>query len=390
MTKTCSRCGATLKKNAKFCTVCGNPTTAAGKRQTLVSPEKRQGKCPNCGKAIKGSEKFCTGCGTSLTQITPTPPVLEVGNVCPHCGWNKNPAGSNYCINCGQGLPSATRQPEASVSESAKEFPSPAPTLEVASVQPITVPVDVLASLMARGRQLMLEEEYVKNGAESDELLAELSQAAGDSDFELEELIDTFINERAEVERLETLYEKGEVSGRVYARLKKEYDEKLEKIDAQIQDGVVQLQGYQAQIQVDLATAKEELDTIDARIRIGDEDITVEDKKPKLTEKTTRLNYAHIATKHILQKESTMRNGPISRFEVTETTLADSPVVTSISEKHDESDESKGASPEPELPTTDSELPPSQPDAEAGKICTQCGRVTASEAQFCIHCGASL
>ena len=79
-------------------------------------------------------------------------------------------------------------------------------------------------------------------------LLDELSQAAADSEFELEELIATYINERAELERLDTLHEKSEVSDRVYDRLKGEYDEKLGSFDERIQKGVHELQGYLAQI----------------------------------------------------------------------------------------------------------------------------------------------
>jgi hypothetical protein len=240
---------------------------------------------------------------------------------------------------------------------------------------------------MARGRQLTLEEEYVKNGAESDQLLDELSKAAKDSDFALEDLIDNYINERAELERLESLHEKGEVSERVYKRLQKEYEEKLEKMDDGIQKGTVQLQGYQAQIKLDHTGVKEELDTLNARLTIGDDVEDGEKQKQKLTDKAQRLKYALIATKHILQKESTMRNGPITRFEVTETTVADSK-VTSLEpepepkEKKDSSDQKADKSePKPES---------KQPDAEAGKICTQCGRVTASGAQFCIHCGGPL
>ncbi|MFW9831818.1 MAG: hypothetical protein ACFFD8_08585, partial [Candidatus Thorarchaeota archaeon] len=285
------------------------------------------------------------------------------------------------------------KAPLSQIPEEAVESPVPS---EVISTQPLAIPADVLASLMARGRQLTIEEEYAKNGTESDELFEELSQAAGESDFELEELIDNFINERAELERLDDLYEKEEVSGRVYERLKAEYDDKLRKMDEQIQAGVIHLKGYQVQIQLDLDNAKEELDTIEARILIGDEEDSDKKQKSKLTEKTKRLEYALLATQHILQKESTMRNGPLSRFEVTETTLADSQLAPSVSEdpeelkESEESDKTERTSPEPKSTTPSPDRSASQPEAEAGKICNQCGRVTASEAQFCIHCGSPL
>jgi hypothetical protein len=257
------------------------------------------------------------------------------------------------------------------------------------SVNPISVPTNLLASLMARGRQLTLEEEYANNGSVSDKLLEELSQAAADSDFELEELIDSYINERSELERLHALNEKGEVSERVYERLTKEYEEKLEHMDVQIQKGVLQLQGYQAQIQLDHAEVKEELETMNARLLIGDEDIAVSDeKKATLKGKVERFNYALLACDHILKKESAMRNGPISRFEITETTVADTKVTSTPEPKEVEVIKSKEKSDEPEPAEEPTQTP--QPDAEAGKICANCGRVTASDARFCVHCGGSL
>jgi hypothetical protein len=239
---------------------------------------------------------------------------------------------------------------------------------------------------MARGRQLTLEEEYVKNGVESDQLLDELSKAAGDSNFKVEDLIDTYINERTEQDRLESLHEKGEVSKRVYERLKKEYDEKLSKMDEEIQQGMVQLRGYQAQIKLDHTKTTDDLETLKARLVIGDDVADGEEQRAKLTDKAERLNYALIATEHIIKKESTMRNGPITRFEVTEKTLTDTEIASLKPEPEEEpSKEPKDSESEPAA-----ESKPSQPDAEAGKICTNCGRVTASDARFCVHCGGPL
>ncbi len=434
MSLKCSRCGATLSKKSKFCTVCGTPvSTSKVGVQPTPKPKDKQLKCVNCGKVLKGSEKFCTRCGTSLTEMAPSAPKISAAG-CPNCGFTRNPPGSNYCINCGQILPNATSPPERPVAEASS--PETVPTtqncpncgrqvkggskfciycgstvatppttpestttrveaatskaevteeLKAEAVKPIPVPSNVLASLMARGRQLTLEDEYAENGTASDQLLDELSKAAGDSDFELENLIDTYINERAELERLETLRKKGEVSQRVYDRLVAEYDEKLERMDEQIQTGAEQLQGYYAQIQLDFAQVKDELETINARILIGDEEGDIEGKKTTLAEKAERLNYALIASNHILQKESTMRNGPITRFEVKETTVTDArvtpkepePVTPKPSEQETE---------EASKPKSSSE--PMQPDAEAGKICNQCGRITTSEAKFCVHCGA--
>ncbi|MFW9984865.1 MAG: zinc-ribbon domain-containing protein, partial [Candidatus Odinarchaeota archaeon] len=54
-----------------------------------------------------------------------------------------------------------------------------------------------------------------------------------------------------------------------------------------------------------------------------------------------------------------------------------------------ESEEEEGSS-DQEIDTPEAQDESRQPDAEAGKICTQCGRVTATGAQFCIHCGSPL
>ncbi|MFX1510255.1 MAG: zinc-ribbon domain-containing protein [Promethearchaeota archaeon] len=428
MTQKCARCGATLKESAKFCTVCGNPVAGAQSALTPQSPT-RELKCTNCGLPLKAGTKFCTKCGTAIEEpTTPTPTPSDL-NACPHCGFGNNPASSNFCINCGQALSTAVPPPSESTpvessptsktsalvcsscgreakpstkfcifcggklteaSETAEPAPvkRPPPTKEpVTAVKPIQVPAKVLASLMARGRQLTLEDELVKNGAESDELLDELSQAAGDSDFELEELIDSYINEKSELDRLEALHQKGEVSERVYDRLAQEYDEKLARMDEQIKEGLTKLQGYHAQIQQDHAEVKEELETLNARLLIGDDEIKDMATKETLTGKAERLNYALLACDHIIKKESAMRTGPITRFEVTETTVADSKVTSSEPEEV-EVITSKSKTEEPETPSPKPTT--SRADAEAGKICPQCGRVTAADAKFCIHCAAPL
>ncbi|MFX1317920.1 MAG: zinc-ribbon domain-containing protein [Promethearchaeota archaeon] len=436
MTQKCSHCGATLKQSAKFCTICGTPTRGGRAAPPPVpTPQAKPDllKCSNCGTTLKKGMKFCTKCGNRVEPTATPITSTSASNVCTLCGFSNNPESSNYCINCGQVLSTPapeTQELETQKSASVKttsvvtcpscgrnsrpgskfciycgsdipgtaktpeqvadETPYPATaTARISTVEPITVPTKVLASLMARGRQLVLEEEYANNGSVSDKLLEELSQAAADSDFELEELIDSYINERGELERLEDLHKKAEVSERVYDRLTKEYEEKLEGMDEQIKNGVLQLQGYQAQVQLDHAEVKEELDTLNARLLIGDEDAEVNEKrKTTLTEKADRLHYALLACEHILKKESAMRNGPITRFEVKETTVADSKLSPSISDEEVEVIESTEAPEEPESVT---ETPKSrQQDAEAGKICANCGRVTASDARFCVHCGAPL
>ncbi len=350
------------------------------------------GACPNCGYANNPpTSNYCINCGQTLPDASPTrpTPVEEISEavgpvVCSSCGIEAK-RGAKFCTYCGGTLTvgETTASEPSAVSEESMPVTTKRPAIE--TVDPIPVPSEVLASLMARGRQLVLEEEYAKNGKESDKLLDELSKAAADSDFALEDLIDTYINERAELERLENLHKKGEVSERVYERLLKEYEEKLEKMDEGIQKGTDQLQGYQVQIKLDHAEVKEELETVKARMAIGDDVDEGEKQTAKLADKAERLNYALIATQHIIKKESTMRNGPLTRFEVKETTVVDSKVTAAEPEPEEEESSS-----DQEINTPEPQAESRQPDAEAGKICTQCGRVTATGAQFCIHCGSPL
>ena len=312
----------------------------------------------------------------------PTPSPVSSTRTCQTCGREASPK-SKFCIYCGGELSSSVQTSKVSAGY---------PSKPVTTVKPIPVPAKVLATLMARGRQLALEEEFAKNGTDSDELLDELSQAASDSDFELEALIDTYINERSELERLEALHKKGEVSERVYDRLVKEYEDKLTRMDDQIKEGVTQLHSYQAQIQLDHTEAKEELETLQARLLIGDDATKDSDDRDKISEKSTRLNYALIACEYIIKKEYAMRNGPVTRFEVTEATIADSKVTPAEPEKVEVSKSEEKAREEPAEEVKEPESSPSQPaqDTESGKICPQCGRVTASDAKFCVHCAARL
>ena len=69
----CSKCGATMNKNAKFCPECGNPNGTV---------------CPKCGAILKDGAKFCSECGTSLKKV------------CSKCGAELAP-GAKFCPECG-------------------------------------------------------------------------------------------------------------------------------------------------------------------------------------------------------------------------------------------------------------------------------------------------
>jgi len=236
------------------------------------------------------------------------------------------------------------------------------------------VPDDILSSLVARGQQLALEDQYTKTKTASDDLIENLSEAATSSSIALEELIDTYVSERTEQERLEGLHESGEVSDHVYDRLTREYDDKLTGMDDRIQEGVATFRGYHAYLRAELAKTEEALETIEVQKKAGDEEGDVEDRQTALTNEIERLRYAIAASAHILDKEAALHGEPASRFEVSETTVGSAGV--------EEAAKPGGA--KPSAPS----VPKPTVDVEAGKICPACGRVTASNTKFCIHCGS--
>ncbi len=75
---TCSKCGAELPENAKFCLECGEKVVILKEDEMI---------CPSCGKPTpKG--KFCMECGTPLVKK------------CPNCG-QEIPSGGKFCLECG-------------------------------------------------------------------------------------------------------------------------------------------------------------------------------------------------------------------------------------------------------------------------------------------------
>lgn len=73
----CPKCGAQIKKGAKFCPECGEKIIAAGSV------------CPQCGAAVTPGAKFCPECGAKLGAPK-----------CPNCG-AEVPAGTKFCPECG-------------------------------------------------------------------------------------------------------------------------------------------------------------------------------------------------------------------------------------------------------------------------------------------------
>ncbi len=82
-TSKCTKCGAILPQNAKFCLECGEKVETTPTIDEIV--------CPKCGAKVKKG-KFCLECGAPLL-----PPV------CPKCG-KEVVAGAKFCLECGEKL----------------------------------------------------------------------------------------------------------------------------------------------------------------------------------------------------------------------------------------------------------------------------------------------
>lgn len=78
----CTKCGAPLPQNAKFCLECGEKVAPVMQDNTVT--------CPSCGKTVaKG--KFCPECGYKFITA------------CPKCGKEIVP-GAKFCLECGEKL----------------------------------------------------------------------------------------------------------------------------------------------------------------------------------------------------------------------------------------------------------------------------------------------
>lgn len=76
----CAKCGASLMKNAKFCSECGEKILSSEFSDTTV--------CPKCKNTVaKG--KFCSECGYKFITI------------CPKCG-KETASNANFCLECGE------------------------------------------------------------------------------------------------------------------------------------------------------------------------------------------------------------------------------------------------------------------------------------------------
>jgi RNA polymerase subunit RPABC4/transcription elongation factor Spt4 len=66
----CTKCGAELADDAKFCSSCGAPVTSAEPEPSQPAPQQPappQPACPQCGSALSPGQEFCSNCGYRLT-----------------------------------------------------------------------------------------------------------------------------------------------------------------------------------------------------------------------------------------------------------------------------------------------------------------------------------
>ncbi len=78
--KTCAKCGAKMKEDARFCPECGAKS---------VAPDKTV--CAKCGAEVGAGAKFCPECGNKMSAA------------CPKCGANVKP-NVKFCPECGAKL----------------------------------------------------------------------------------------------------------------------------------------------------------------------------------------------------------------------------------------------------------------------------------------------
>lgn len=74
--KICSKCGAQMNDDSKFCTECG------AKNEHLASERVQEFsgkimKCPNCGEVLKALSAKCPSCGFELREVESTSSVKE-------------------------------------------------------------------------------------------------------------------------------------------------------------------------------------------------------------------------------------------------------------------------------------------------------------------------
>ncbi len=73
--------------------------------------------CPHCRQANPAGSQFCSNCGKKISSAPAAPPSPAAAKTvaCPHCG-HTNPAGSQFCADCGQRMSAPVPQRTAPAS----------------------------------------------------------------------------------------------------------------------------------------------------------------------------------------------------------------------------------------------------------------------------------
>lgn len=74
--KTCSKCGAPMNDDSKFCTECGAQAIVE-KSERIQEFSGKILKCPNCGEVLKALSAKCPACGYELREVGSTSAVKE-------------------------------------------------------------------------------------------------------------------------------------------------------------------------------------------------------------------------------------------------------------------------------------------------------------------------
>jgi RNA polymerase subunit RPABC4/transcription elongation factor Spt4 len=141
----CSKCGAQIADNAKFCPLCGKKTEKPASKAKTPIPPPPMIDCSKCGENIAARTQFCPFCGeippgkskpTVQADYDPAPKLQS----CAKCG-EDIAAKAKFCPLCGTALGVNEKEsaPKAATVEPASApAPAPVPTPQAAPVASVS------------------------------------------------------------------------------------------------------------------------------------------------------------------------------------------------------------------------------------------------------------